>query len=119
MEDSNEKADDGRARIVRDGGTSEGDRWGAGGQGETGDESGRGRETTPLVGDVSKYGGLSGGIQRGGRLDKKQEVASFGSYSIHNCHNEGLKSELCRMYQANIDLGILLEKKITGGVYMR
>ena len=38
---------------------------------------------------------------------KKEEVIHLGSYNIQNGRNGGLESELCGMYQANIDLGIL------------
>ena len=49
---------------------------------------------------------------------KKEEVIHLGSYNIQNGRNGGLESELCGMYQANIDLGILQENKVARSVYM-
>ena len=44
-------------------------------------------------------------------------VTKFGSYNIQNGRNGGLESALCGMAQANIDMGVLLETKLTNGVY--
>ena len=41
----------------------------------------------------------------------------FGTYSIHNGCNGGLKSALRGMSQANIDLCIFQGKKVTDGIY--
>ena len=41
----------------------------------------------------------------------------FGSYNIHNGRNEGLKSVLRVMEQANLDLGFLQETKVVYIVY--
>ena len=41
----------------------------------------------------------------------------FGTYNICNIRNGGLESALRGMYQANMDLGIFQETKITNGVY--
>ena len=65
---------------------------------------------------MSEYGGT---VEGGGRSEKKEEVICFGSYNIKNGHNGGLESALYRMYQANIDLGILKKTNITDGVYTR
>ena len=43
----------------------------------------------------------------------------FGTYNIRNRWNGGLESALRGMYQANMDLGIFQEKKITEGIYTR
>ena len=43
----------------------------------------------------------------------------FGTYSIRNGRKGGLESALRGMSQANMDLGILQETKITNGVYTR
>ena len=42
----------------------------------------------------------------------------FGTYNIWNRRNGGLESALRGMYQANMDLGILQETKVTDGVYI-
>ena len=41
----------------------------------------------------------------------------FGTYNIHNGRNGGLKAALRGMSQANMDLGILQETKLTDGIY--
>ena len=43
----------------------------------------------------------------------------FGTYNIRNGRNDGLDTALRRMSQANMDLGILQEKKLTDGIYTR
>ena len=43
----------------------------------------------------------------------------FGTYNICNGRKGGLESALRGMSQANMDLGILQETKITNGVYTR
>ena len=43
----------------------------------------------------------------------------FGTYNIRNGRNGGLESALRGMEQANMDLGIMQETKITDGVYTR
>ena len=43
----------------------------------------------------------------------------FGSYIIRKCLNGGLESALQGMSQANLDLGVFQETKITDGVYTR
>ena len=47
------------------------------------------------------------------------EVVRFGAYNIQNSYNVGLKLVLRRMAQVNIDLGLLQETNIAGGVYAR
>ena len=42
-----------------------------------------------------------------------------GTYNICNKKNGGLESELRGMSQANMDLGIFQDKKLTDGVYTR
>ena len=41
----------------------------------------------------------------------------FGTYNICNGYNRGLESALRGMYQANMDLGILQETKVTDRIY--
>ena len=41
----------------------------------------------------------------------------FGTYNIRNGRNRGLESALRGMHQANMDLGIFQEKKVTDGIY--
>ena len=43
----------------------------------------------------------------------------FGTYNIRNGRNGGLGAALRGMSQANMDLGILQETKLTDGVYTR
>ena len=43
----------------------------------------------------------------------------FGTYNIRNGRNGGLEAALWGMSQANMDLGILQETKLTGGIYTR
>ena len=43
----------------------------------------------------------------------------FGTYNIRNGRNGGLEAALRGMYQANMDLGILQETKLTDGIYTR
>ena len=43
----------------------------------------------------------------------------FGTYNIRNGRNGGLESALRGMDQANLDMGIIQETKITDGVYTR
>ena len=43
----------------------------------------------------------------------------FGTYNICNGRRGGLESALRGMSQANMDLGILQETKITNGIYTR
>ena len=42
----------------------------------------------------------------------------FGTYNIHNGINGGLELVFRGMYQANMDLGIFQETKLTNGVYI-
>ena len=43
----------------------------------------------------------------------------FGTYNTHNGQRGGLEAALRGMSQANMDLGILQETKLTDGVYTR
>ena len=43
----------------------------------------------------------------------------FGTYNIRNCQKGGLEAALRGMSQANMDLGILQETKLTDGIYTR
>ena len=43
----------------------------------------------------------------------------FGTYNIRNVRKGGLESAIRGMSQANMDLGILQETKITNGIYNR
>ena len=56
---------------------------------------------------------ITGGYTRG------RESRRFGTYNIRNTQNGGLELVLQGMSQANIDLGIIQETKMTGGVYTR
>ena len=41
----------------------------------------------------------------------------FGTYNILNGQNGGLESALRGMYQANMELGIFQNTKVTDGIY--
>ena len=43
----------------------------------------------------------------------------FGTYNIRNGRNGVMESELRGMSQANMELGIFQEKKVTDGIYTR
>ena len=43
----------------------------------------------------------------------------FGTYNINNGLNGGLESALRGMYQANMDLDIFQETKVTDSIYTR
>ena len=43
----------------------------------------------------------------------------FGTYNIRNGRNGGLEAALQGMSQANMDLGIFQETKLTDGIYTR
>ena len=43
----------------------------------------------------------------------------FGTYNIRNRRNGGVEAALRGMSQANMDLGILQETKLTDGIYTR
>ena len=43
----------------------------------------------------------------------------FGTYNIRNGQNGGLEEALRGVSQANMDLGILQETKLTDGIYTR
>ena len=43
----------------------------------------------------------------------------FGSYNICNSHNGVIESALRGMYQANVELGIFQEMKVTRVIYKR
>ena len=63
----------------------------------------------PLVQDVSEYRDFyKGGVP-----------IRFGTYNIRNGRNGGLESALRGMYQANMDLDIFQETKVTDGIYTR
>ena len=52
-----------------------------------------------------------------GRPTSGKVPIRFGTYNICNGRNGGLEAELRGMSQANMDLGILQETKLTDGVY--
>ena len=54
-------------------------------------------------------------------LDRREVVRTirFGLYNIYNDQNGGLESALRGMFQANIDLGIFQDTKVTGGIFER
>ena len=49
----------------------------------------------------------------------RQVRSVFGTYNIRNGRKGGLESALRGMSQANVDLGIFQEKKVTTGIYTR
>ena len=54
-----------------------------------------------------------------GRPTSGKVPIRFGTYSIRNGRNSGLEAALQGMSQANMDLGILQEIKLTDGIYTR
>ena len=54
-----------------------------------------------------------------GRPTSEKVPIRFGTYNIRNVRNGGLEAALRGMSQANMDLGILQETKLTDGVYTR
>ena len=54
-----------------------------------------------------------------GRPTSGKVPIRFGTYKIRNGRNGGLETALRGMSQANMDLGILQETKITDGIYTR
>ena len=60
------------------------------------------------------------GPLRRNRGPMEEEVPiKFGTYNIRNGRNRGLEAALRGMEQANMDLGVMQETKITDGVYTR
>ena len=56
---------------------------------------------------------------RTGRPTSGKVPIRFGTYNIRNRHNSRLEAALQGMSQANMDLGILQETKLTYGIYTR
>ena len=56
---------------------------------------------------------------RTGRPTSGKVLIRFGTYTIHNGRNGGLEAALRGVSQANMDLGILQETKLTEGIYTR
>ena len=54
-----------------------------------------------------------------GRPKSGKVLIIFGTYNICNGRNGGLEAALRGMSQANMDLGILQETKLTEGIYTR
>ena len=54
-----------------------------------------------------------------GSLTRGEFPMRFDAYNIHNGHNGGLESALRGISQANMNLGIFQEKKVTDGIYTR
>ena len=54
-----------------------------------------------------------------GRSARGRVPIRFGTYNIRNRQNRGLELALRGVYQANMDLGIFQETKITDGIYTR
>ena len=78
-----------------------------------------GSKLQPLVGYVPGYGAnYEEGIENGGG-GKKGGVIQFVSYNTRKGHNGGLESALHGMDQSNMDLGVLQETNLIGGIYMR
>ena len=63
----------------------------------------------PLVGHVPQYREFYGW--------EGADSIRFGTYNIRNRQNGGLDAALRGMSQANMDLGILQETKLTDGIY--
>ena len=76
-------------------------------------------ESSPLVGNVWDYGE----INEEGRVEQEREETwtsiRFGMYNICNGRNGGIELALRGMVQANLDLGLLHEMKLTDGFYAR
>ena len=98
------------------------------GTGGTGtDRTGNGRGTA--VGEAGESGEGKGagkkknrwwGPLRCNKGSTEEEVPiKFGTYNIRNGRNGGLEAALRGMDQANMDLGVMQETKITDGVYTR
>ena len=64
---------------------------------------------------------ITGNSTGRGRGDIREAVRTtrFGSYNTCDFQNGGLKSALCGIYQADINLGVFQEKKFTRGIYAR
>ena len=60
-------------------------------------------------------GGSTGG-GRGGRQGAVRLIR-FETYNIRNGWNRGLEYALRGMYQANMDLGVFHETKVTNGIH--
>ena len=56
---------------------------------------------------------------RTGRPTSGKVPIRFGTYNIRNGRNGGIEAALRGVSQANMDLGILQETKITNGIYTR
>ena len=56
---------------------------------------------------------------RTGRPTSGKVPIRFGTYNIRNGRNGGLEAALREMSQANVDLGILQETKLTDIIYTR
>ena len=54
-----------------------------------------------------------------GRPTSGKLLIIFGTYNIPNRRNRGIEAALRGMFQANMDLGILQEPKLTDEVYTR
>ena len=61
------------------------------------------------------------GVLRRGRGGRREAVRPirFGTYNICNGWNGGIESALKGIPQANVDLGVFQETKVTKWVYMR
>ena len=62
--------------------------------------------------------GGSTGVGWRGRQETVRPIR-FGTYNTRNGRSRGLKSALCRMFQANMDLGVFQETKFTKGIHLR
>ena len=60
-----------------------------------------------------------GALKRSKDPTEEEVPIKFGTYNIRNGQNRGLEAALRGMEQANLDMGILQETKITDGVYNR
>ena len=74
----------------------------------------RSTEPTPRQDRIVLQGGS--GFCSGGGSAVRAERSKFGTYNIRNGRNGGLEAALRGMDQANLDMRILQETKITDGV---
>ena len=77
--------------------------------GESGEEEGAGKKKNCWWGPLRRNRGST----------EEEVPIKFGPYNIRNCRNGGLEAAIRGMEQANMDLGVLQETKITDGVYTR
>ena len=93
---------------------------GEGGPAETARGSERQTGEAGASGGTGKIGDRWWGMCNStGSATSGKVLIRFGTYNIRNRQNGGLEAALCGMSQANMDLGILKETKLTDGIYTR